>query len=113
MFRYAVRTFEVLKDTDPGTASHWHFLADTHREVGRVLLDRNKPEEAEQEFRQAIGIHEQRVAKLPDDRVNDLEWSAAYFDLARLLIKSGRAQEAIPLIARGVEVDPANEGQAV
>ncbi|MCI0440101.1 MAG: tetratricopeptide repeat protein, partial [Chloroflexi bacterium] len=108
--RTAARIFEELRDQTPDNSSHWHFLADTHREVGLCLLGRNKPEEAEKEFRKAIEIHEQRVArKAPGDYVNDVEWSLAFLDLARLLIKSGRTQEAVPLVARGVEVNHPND----
>jgi tetratricopeptide (TPR) repeat protein len=114
MLQKAIRLFEKLIEKEPEDAAYWHYLADTHREVGRVLLDRKKPEEAEQELRKAVEIHDQRVAKkIPGDYVNHLEWSLAYLDLAQLLIKTGRTQDAIPLVTRGVEVAPANDGQPV
>jgi tetratricopeptide (TPR) repeat protein len=111
-FMQAVRTFEELRNHDPGTAGHWHYLADTHREVGLVQVNLDKTKEAEQEFRRAIDVHEQRVARFPDEHISDAEWSLAYFDLARLLVKTGRMQEALPLVTRGVSVNPSNDGRA-
>lgn len=113
MFQYAAGMFESLRDKDPGNTIYWHFLADTHREVGLVELGKQNLEQAEHELRRAVEIHEQRVAKFPDKSVNDAEWSYAYFDLARLLMKTGRMKEVMPLIARGVEVDPATNPQPV
>ena len=101
--RSAIRSFEKLEISTPN-ADYWHFLADSHRWLGMILVDRKRFAEAEPESRQATAINEQRVARLPETHVNDWEWATAYFDLAHLLIKTGRSQEAIPS-HRAVSID--------
>jgi serine/threonine protein kinase/tetratricopeptide (TPR) repeat protein len=106
-FRDALPIFE-RPSIDRPRAYVWHFLADTHRRIGVVLVARNKPAEAEQEYRRAIQIYEQQMdaKELWTEPNSDEEHSSAYSDLARLLIASGRTQEATPLMRRAVEVNP-------
>ena len=90
----ALQFFDTLHAEFPDNAHHWHFLADTHRCLGRILGITQKPHEAEKAYRQAIELHEQRAAKLPDTSEYRWEWPLAYSNLASQLMASGRTQEA-------------------
>jgi tetratricopeptide (TPR) repeat protein len=103
IYRRAIETFEQFRSLDPPHAAH--YIADTLRRLGRLQVSRGQLGEAEQSLRRAVAIHGERAAKFPDVRWNDEEWAAAYLDLARLLIKTGRPQEAAPLITRAAGFD--------
>ncbi len=111
-FERSIRTFEKLKEQVPTRLDYWHFVADSHREVGRIAMDRNMLADAEREFRKAVELHEQRPKNLAREQKFLGEEAAAYLDLARLLVKTGRLNEATPLVSRGILIDPTNEGQA-
>src|SRR5205085_1202672 len=93
-FRASLELFVQLHAEFPNNTIYWHFLADTHRRIGRILGAAHKPQEAEQAYRQAIEIHEQRAAQLPDTPGFRAEWSLAYSDLASQLIANGRSETA-------------------
>lgn len=112
-FERSIRTFEQLKEQVPSRVDYWHFVADSHRELGRIAMDRKMLGEAEKQFRQAIDLHEQRPKSLPSKQTLLGEEAAAYYDLARLLIKTGRREEAVTLIARGAKVSPVVDAQSV
>jgi tetratricopeptide (TPR) repeat protein len=84
-FREAVSVFEGITADFPDLPADWHFLADSHRRLGRVLERNDKAKEAEQAYRQAIAVHEQRAAKFPDKPEFQYEWSLSYSDLANIL----------------------------
>src|SRR5262249_19631487 len=103
--------FEKLSAADPHVASHRHFFADTHRLVGRLLAFRKQFAEAEKAYRRSIEIHEQRVARFPDQPVTpaveeDLrlrEVAASYVDFADFVLATGREQEAEPVWQKAAE----------
>jgi tetratricopeptide (TPR) repeat protein len=103
IFRSAIEAFEQSRSLNPPYAAH--FIGDTLRRIGRLQVLSGKLGDAEQSFRRALEIHAERAAKFPDFRINQVEQAAAYLDLARLLINSGRAQEAGPLINRAAQFD--------
>ena len=103
IFRRAIETFEQFQSLDPPSSTH--FIADTWRRVGRLQVLTENFGEAERSFRRAVEIHDDRAAKFPDFRINQMEQASAYLDLAGLLTKSGRSQEAVPLITRAARFD--------
>ncbi len=69
-----------------------------HNQLGFLALLFDKPEEAIEHYRTEIR--------------NDPSAASAYAGLGICLIKTGRAQEAVPLIARSIRLDPRNPGIA-
>jgi serine/threonine protein kinase/tetratricopeptide (TPR) repeat protein len=102
LFGKALNDFEKLSAGWPDVAMYQHFLADTLRQIGVLLALRKEFLEAEKSYRRAVEIHEQRLARFPDQPVSqrdeeDLrlrEAAGSYFDLAALLAATGRKQEA-------------------
>jgi tetratricopeptide (TPR) repeat protein len=111
IYRRAIETFEQYRSLEPPHATH--FIADTLRRLGRLQVSSGQLGEAEQSLRRAVAIHGERAAKFPDVRMNDEGWAAAYLDLARLLIKSGRPQEAVPLVTRAAGFDDPDVQNAI
>ena len=65
LYRQALGDFEKLSADYPDVASHQYFVADTQREIGRLLAHRRQFPEAEEAYRRAIEIHHQRMARFP------------------------------------------------
>jgi serine/threonine protein kinase/Flp pilus assembly protein TadD len=110
-FERSIAVFEMLREQDPARALYWHFVADSHRELGRIGIERKDFAGAEREFRQAIDLHEQRLKKLPGQFLSTDERAAAYLDLARVLIVTNRWQQAAPYIAQAIEISPSQTQQ--
>jgi tetratricopeptide (TPR) repeat protein len=102
-FLEAATIFEKLTDDDPAAAGYRSFAADSHRQVGKLMMLGSRNDEAERELRRSVEIHEQGAAKFPDQQVEGA--ALAYFDLAQLLMKTGRPEEASALNKRAVTVD--------
>jgi WD40 repeat protein/serine/threonine protein kinase/tetratricopeptide (TPR) repeat protein len=93
VFRAAIKTFE-----------HWpvehiniedlRFLADTHRHLARVLNKSSRRDAALAEYREAIRLHEEGLARFPDFTWGGGDLVRAYFEYARLLFQVGRVEEA-------------------
>jgi tetratricopeptide (TPR) repeat protein len=101
-FRAALQIFDALHTEFPDNTEYWHFLADTHRRLGRVLEATKRPDEAVSVYRLAIDLHEQRAAKFPDHPEYLAEWSLAYFDLGHQLAATGRTSEVDALFQKAV-----------
>ena len=93
----------MLAAAHPDVASHGHFLADTHRWIGRLLALRKQYPEAEKAYRRSIEIHEQRMVRFPNQPIDQSELAASYFDLGDLLVATGRDQEAEPIWRKAAE----------
>ncbi|MCI0357784.1 MAG: tetratricopeptide repeat protein, partial [Planctomycetaceae bacterium] len=106
VFGKAVRDFEKLSADYPGVASYRHFLADTLRNVGRLLAIRKEFPEAEKTYRQSLEIQQDRMARFADQPVNQTEAAAIYFDLGTLLAATGRGREAEPVLRKFLELTP-------
>jgi tetratricopeptide (TPR) repeat protein len=96
----ALSVFEKLSADYPGVASHRHFLADTHRHIGRLLTIRKQFPKAEKAYRLSIEIQQERMARLPEQPVNQDEVAASFFDLGALLANMGREQEAKSILQK-------------
>ena len=111
-FGKAAEIFEKLAAENPQRGGYYSdYQTDTLKVLAQTLAAAGQNDEAEGALRRSIALYQQSASKFPDQPVNDPAEASAYFDLARFLIKTGRLQEAVPLIARGVEVDPTGEKQ--
>src|SRR5205814_1753950 len=75
LLRKSVAIFEKLM-TQRTSGPDWDFAADTHRRIGELMMQRKNLTEAEKEFRRAIEMYTQRVAKHPGEVVNNSERAA-------------------------------------
>jgi tetratricopeptide (TPR) repeat protein len=111
-FLEAATIFNKVIAQDPKSGQYHSFAADSHHQAGKLMMLGNRNEEAERELRRAIEVYQQHATQFPDGEDNSALWAGAYFDLARLLIKTGRSQEANPLIIRAANFDdPAVQNQ--
>jgi tetratricopeptide (TPR) repeat protein len=99
-FREAIDAFQGVTVHEPKNIKGWHLLADTHRRLAWVLVDANRPDEVEQEFRRAIDVHETTLEKLHVEPLNEEEWAASYLDLVRFLESKGQSQAAEEVFRR-------------
>ncbi|HEV3298221.1 MAG TPA: protein kinase [Planctomycetaceae bacterium] len=99
-FREAIDSFQWLTVHEPKNIKNWHFLADTQRRLAQFLIDAQRPDEAEQEFRRAIETHEGALEKLHVEPFSEEEWAANYLDLVRFLESKGRSQAAEEVVRR-------------
>jgi tetratricopeptide (TPR) repeat protein len=97
--------FERASDEDTVTADCLYYLADCHRLIGLVEIDRKRLDKAEQELRRAVEIHQQCMAKFPGAMITKPERAQCYGDLNRLLVSAGRLQEAKSFIT-GIKIEP-------
>jgi len=100
----AITIFEKVTVDTPDNDEAWHFLADTHRHWGKSLGREGRADEAEQAFRRAIKLHEQRVAKFPNYSGNEGERAASNLDFAVFLTKAGRLEEALKQYRQGCDI---------
>jgi serine/threonine protein kinase len=110
-FVVAATVFDRLTSDEPDVSKYWHFGADTQRLIAELMAARGERDEAVQALRRSIELFEQGVAGDTTKQVNKEEWARPYFDLARLLIKSGELEEALRLVSRGLEITPQNDEQ--
>jgi eukaryotic-like serine/threonine-protein kinase len=99
-FRAAIDFFQRLTAREPRKLEGWHLLADTHRLLAQVLVTARRPNEAEQEFRRAVEIHESALERSHVDPFDEEEWAASYLDLARFLQSKGRSGAADEIVRR-------------
>ncbi|HEV8069049.1 MAG TPA: hypothetical protein VGP76_15030, partial [Planctomycetaceae bacterium] len=99
-FREAIDSFQWLTVHEPKNIKNWHFLADTQRRLAQFLVDAQRPDEAEQEFRRAIETHEGALEKLHVEPFSEEEWAANYLDLVRFLESKGRSPAAEEVVRR-------------
>src|SRR5262249_24955358 len=81
----AVKTFEQIVREKPRSVEALHFLADTHRRLAHVLNASGQRDRALAEYDDAIRLHEQHLASVPDSTYGEGERAEAYFEYARLL----------------------------
>jgi tetratricopeptide (TPR) repeat protein len=112
-FLEAASIFDKLIIDELNFGKYHPFAANAHREVGRLMRLGSRHDEAERELRRSIEFHEQRESQFPNLAVDRIEHAACYFEFAQLLIKTGRLSETVPLVTRGVEVNPANNGHPI
>jgi tetratricopeptide (TPR) repeat protein len=98
-FQQAVGLLEKARDFDPQKAYFLYRLGEIHRQIGLVEIDRNRLDKAEQELRRSVEIYQQCIQKFPEETPSHPEWAECYGDLSRLLVSTGRAQEAQALMA--------------
>jgi len=95
---YLERSVSVAEAADgedgAATLRSWLLLGSAH-------ALRNEPRRAEKAFRKAIEIAEKRQASADDDL------QAALFNLAEVVRKLGRTEEAARLVERGMKLSPA------
>jgi tetratricopeptide (TPR) repeat protein len=65
----------------------------------RIVADARRPDDAEQEFRRAIDIHETALDKLHVEPFDE-GWDLSYVDLARFLESKGASQAAEEVVRR-------------
>jgi tetratricopeptide (TPR) repeat protein len=94
-YREAIQVFEGITVDFPTLPAGWHYLADSHRRLGRVLEDAKKAENAEAEYREAVAAHERRAARFPGMPEYQQEWSLSYFDLGAALYRTRKWKEAV------------------
>jgi serine/threonine protein kinase/Tfp pilus assembly protein PilF len=102
-FLEAATLFDKTIAQDPKSGQYHSEAADAHRHAGRLMMRGGRNEDAERELRRSVEILEQCEKQFPG-----AAWASDVFvDLARLLIKTGRSQEANALITRAARLtDP-------
>jgi tetratricopeptide (TPR) repeat protein len=94
LLRAAVKTFDQLVAEQPRDVKNLHFAADTRRCLALVLKARGRRDAVLAEYREAIRLHEERLARVPDSTYHEGERAVAYFEYARLLSQVGQVEEA-------------------
>jgi serine/threonine protein kinase len=102
--RQAITVFEKLTIDFPDNVSTWHYLADTHRHLGRILEQDGRTEEAEKEHRRAVELLDERAGTFDATPINDADRAASYLDLASFLARTERVTEAEEYYRKGLDV---------
>jgi tetratricopeptide (TPR) repeat protein len=109
VLRAAVKTFEQIVMEQPRDLEGLHFVADTHRRLALVLDSRGQRDAALVEYREAIRLHVEHLARVPGSTYGADERAAAYFEYARLLSHVGRATEARTHLEKALAIRPTSE----
>jgi tetratricopeptide (TPR) repeat protein len=105
-FREAIQCFERAAAKDPLRPSSPCYAADTHRRVGRVFALRGLRAEALAEYSEAIRLHEELLARLPNPSYGQWERFDAFVEYARLLAQSGQIDRAKTIYGRAIALQP-------
>jgi tetratricopeptide (TPR) repeat protein len=106
VLREAVKTWEQLVAEQPRDVEGLHYLADTHGRLARVLNARGQRDAALAEYREAIRLHGEHLARVPDSTYGVGERAAAYLEYALLLLRVGRVAEARVHYEKAVAILP-------
>jgi WD40 repeat protein/serine/threonine protein kinase/Flp pilus assembly protein TadD len=94
LLRAAAKTFEQLLAQAPRSAEFLHYVADTHARLARVLNGSGQRNRAIAEYHEAIRLHAEHLARIPDSTYGAGERASAYFEYALVLARVGRLPEA-------------------
>ncbi|HRH46806.1 MAG TPA: tetratricopeptide repeat protein, partial [Pyrinomonadaceae bacterium] len=102
--RKAVEIYEKLAAQNPNNAQIKEYLLNALTVLRYSLVDENLLLEAEKNARYVLAETEKASAADPKDANGREDLSISYNDLARVLRESGKAQEAIPLYERSLQI---------
>jgi non-specific serine/threonine protein kinase/serine/threonine-protein kinase len=77
-YRKALKIREELVAADPRNAQNRRELADSHRQIGWLLLEATDMQAVREHFRQAISIYAQLIVERPDDAAIRLSLARAH-----------------------------------
>jgi tetratricopeptide (TPR) repeat protein/tRNA A-37 threonylcarbamoyl transferase component Bud32 len=98
------RLFTALLEDDPGNLHYRRELAVLEGNLGLLLADIGRPEEAEAAYERTIAL-EESIATEPDHRASDDARRANAIDnLGQLVERAGRLEESRALITEAIEV---------
>jgi tetratricopeptide (TPR) repeat protein len=103
-FRAAADVFRSVTVDQPDHSEAWHYLADTHRRLGDVLVINGDFDKAETEFRRALELFNRHAAAFDSQPVNVVQRADAYFVFAALLARTKRSAEAVAPFRQGCEI---------
>jgi serine/threonine protein kinase len=100
----AISVFEKLSVDFPNDLHAWHFLADSHCQLGILREQTGKNNNAEAALRRAVELFDEHAAKFDEAPVNNSERARSYFELAYFLTRAERMEEAQPYFRKASDV---------
>jgi serine/threonine protein kinase len=98
--------YETLVAQHPEVPDYPDDALIVYRQLGDFGVRKNQRARAEKAFRRALVMHDVQVAKFPKQPGNAPVVAYCYFQLAELLIQTGREKEATDVLWHGCEADP-------